>query len=130
MNFVTIKSSEIPKVREVLLKEQAGICPICEQIVNSPCLDHKHSTKTKGITEIDGMVRKVICRACNSLIGVIENNHKRFGISEEALPTMLKNISIYLAGQPYTNLLHPIEEKKHKPKTNKTQNKPRSTKSS
>lgn len=119
MNFVNIKSSEIPKVREVLLKEQEGICPICEQIVNSPCLDHKHSTKTKGITEIDGMVRKVICRACNSLIGVIENNHKRFGISEDDLPTMLKNISTYLAEQPYTNILHPVEAKKHKPKTKK-----------
>jgi len=82
--------------------------------VKSPCLDHKHATKLKGVTEVDGIIRQVLCRACNSLVGSIENNHKRFGIPYENLPEMLRNIGGYLAHQPYTSLVHPTEVKKIK----------------
>lgn len=112
-------------MREELLQLQEGICPICNNPINSPCLDHRHSTKTKGINEIDGMVRRVICRSCNCLLGVIENNHNRFGIQYNDLPKMLENIATYLNNQPYTNLLHPVEARKHKPKKKTTKKLPK-----
>lgn len=59
---------QVDIVRELLLKKQKGICPLCgiDMIkyipANDRCLDHSHK---------DGRIRAVLCRNCNGLLGKI-----------------------------------------------------------
>ena len=107
-----ITHSKIPEIREKLLESQGGICPICKKQVDSPSLDHKHAYKTKENTDIDGLVRKTLCRGCNRLVGLVETGHTRCKISYEELPEVLRNIADFLENQPYTDIVHPKENKK------------------
>ena len=66
---------------EDLLKVQNGLCAICKQ----PCkrgrlaVDHNHAT---------GEVRGLLCRLCNLILGMLEDN-----------PEWLKTAEAYLAGK-------------------------------
>src|SRR5688572_13672114 len=52
---------------ETMLDSQEGCCGFCEKpfMAQSPCVDHNHDT---------GVVRKLLCRSCNSLLGWYENH--------------------------------------------------------
>ncbi len=54
---------------ESMYKEQSGLCPIClTSLPDTPtraCVDHEHRTNK---------VRALLCRKCNMLVGVEENN--------------------------------------------------------
>jgi hypothetical protein len=50
----------------------------------------------------------VLCRECNSYLGKIENYCRRFKIPISSLPSILANISTYLAKEPYP-YIHPNE---------------------
>ncbi len=102
-----LKGKDIPLIRDKLLKQQGGICPICGKKVNAPCLDHSHTKRIKGT----GLVRGVLCRGCNIFIAKSENNAIRYGISQSELPTVLRNLAQYLDNSfnnplPY---IHPSE---------------------
>lgn len=45
---------------EGLVAKHGGMCWICQQEPNPPCVDHCHAT---------GRVRGILCRACNTAIG-------------------------------------------------------------
>lgn len=101
---VLLKSKDIPILREEILKEQKGICPVCKKQVQSPVLDHFHKRRLGG----DGKIRGVLCRSCNIFIGKIENSCKRFGITLEELPEVLISTSEYFKKTRY-NYIHPSE---------------------
>ena len=57
-----LKTKDLAKYREDILKAQNNICPLCRTHIKpeEACLDHCHST---------GHVRRVLHRACNSSEG-------------------------------------------------------------
>jgi len=58
------------------------------------------------------VVRGVLCRGCNALLGKIENNAARNGLRGADLNTYLMNIPAYLAygQQGGTGVLHPTHK--------------------
>lgn len=96
-----LTTSGIAPYRSALLaNRQGGLCALCKRRPTVPCLDHCHT---------DGVVRGVLCRGCNALLGKIENNAARNGLRGAALNTYLMNIPAYLAfgAQGGTGILHP-----------------------
>ena len=79
--------SQVPVYREVVLEHQGGVCAICGQPIpkGTDVLDHDHK---------DGHIRGVLHRGCNSLLGKLENNHKRYGVQD--LRLFLAGVSSYL----------------------------------
>lgn len=104
-----LQSKDIPKVREKILKDQCGLCPICKREISDPCLDHHHKKKIKGT----GLIRGVLCRSCNVFIAKAENNCVRYGILQIELPSILRNFADYLEQEHYP-LIHPSEKPKTK----------------
>lgn len=78
---------QVKEYREVLLDKQSGCCAICGKPVDpsSSVLDHDH---------INGHVRGVLHRGCNSLLGKVENNYRRFGVVD--LMSFLAGAGTYL----------------------------------
>jgi len=106
-NLIQLKQKDIKKIREKLLKQQKGLCPICNRKVERPTLDHDHTKRIHGT----GRCRGVICSNCNVFLAKIENNSIRYGISKKNLPEVLINISKYLSAQQ-TIYIHPSEAPK------------------
>ena len=75
-----LKASEVSVIRERLGQQQHGRCAICQLPLVRPVLDHDHST---------GAVRATLHAGCNSLLGKVENNYKRYGVT---------NLAAFLAG--------------------------------
>lgn len=48
-----------------MIAAQNGRCSICTQLLEQPCVDHDHAS---------GKVRAVLCRKCNSMIGLAGEN--------------------------------------------------------
>lgn len=72
-------------------------------MAKDPVLDHCHST---------GAVRGTLHRSCNALLGKVENNHARFGVSKSSLPAFLHGAAKYLQihATNITGLLHPTHK--------------------
>lgn len=92
-----------PYRQQLLAGRQRGLCSLCKRRPTVPCLDHCHST---------GVIRGVLCRGCNALLGKIENNAARNGLRGTALNTYLMNIPQYLAfgEQGGLGILHPTHK--------------------
>jgi len=113
MKIKQLKSKDIPPLRERLLKLQGGFCPICRKKIDRPVLDHEHKRKLKG----SGLIRGVLCSTCNSFLGKIENSCKRYRITLQDLPNVLRRIADYIE-QDHLPYMHPSEMPK-KPKLTK-----------
>jgi len=109
MKFEQLKSKDIPQLREKILKKQKGKCPICLNQIETPCLDHSHVKKLKGT----GLIRGVVCRACNIFLAKSENNCIRYGVKIKNLPLILRNMADYLEKDHYP-YIHPTEAPKVK----------------
>jgi hypothetical protein len=72
-------------------------------LIKDPVLDHDHTT---------GAVRGTLHRSCNALLGKLENNHARFGVSGDNLPAFLHGAAGYLQKHKtnITGLLHPTHK--------------------
>lgn len=93
-----LKTTEVASVRASILEKQNGRCWLCGEAPDTPVLDHCHA---------DGFIRGVLCRGCNSLLGVIENNRKRYGLGNIIkLARFLSSVTNYLRTARY-ELLHP-----------------------
>ena len=101
--MIQLKHSDIPSIRAEYLLLQNNKCLLCKRVPNNPVLDHDHKTK---------VVRGVLCRGCNSLLGKIENNYKRFGLSRDRLDTFLHNILTYTSLNNDFKYLYPDKKKK------------------
>ena len=102
-----LQSKDVKFLRQKLLNQCDGICPICKKANEAPCLDHHHIKKIGGT----GLVRGVICRSCNVFLAKMENNSKRYGVQPEELPTMLRSFAKYLEQDPLP-YMHPSEKPK------------------
>ena len=112
-----LKFSEIKEIRDKILKEQNGICPICKTKIKEgeAVLDHKHKTKNEKIGENGaGLIRGVLCQRCNSVEGMLFRKFQRMGIYLKDFPQFLRNLADYLEREKYP-YIHPKEA----PKTSK-----------
>ena len=84
-----LKHNEVSKARDLLLKTQNGVCPLCTSRMGAkgkkPALDHDHKT---------GYIRDVLCINCNGMEG------KLFGIARRGKSGLsevewLKNVLAY-----------------------------------
>ena len=104
-----LKTREIKLYRETQLSHQNHKCALCGEIVGEDAvLDHDHKT---------GLLRKVLHRGCNSMLGKIENNMPRSQMTRERLGVFASNLLAYISTQ-HTEIRHPthltIEERKMK----------------
>lgn len=86
-----LKVKEVAPYRAEKLKEQSGKCALCCLPISAgqDVLDHDHGT---------GVIRAVLHRSCNALLGKVENNYKRYGIKDMGqLMRMLSNVASYLS---------------------------------
>ena len=83
-----LKHSEIREYRIEQLAQQEYRCALCgDPIQDDPVLDHDHKT---------GLVRKVLHRGCNSMLGKIENNMARSRIDIGRLEIFASNLIEYI----------------------------------
>jgi len=108
VKLIQLRYDDVQDLREQLLQEQNGDCPLCNRLVNAPVLDHHHTRRVGG----SGRVRGVLCRACNVLLGKVENNCMRYNISQAELPNVLRRMALYLEKEQ-TVYLHPSEAPKN-----------------
>ena len=98
-----LKASEIRGYREQQLRNQQYLCPLCKRMIalDDAALDHCHKT---------GMIRYVLHRWCNAVLGRVENWAGRSGIDKIQF---LKAVVHYLEA-PQTTVMHPSHGKKRK----------------
>lgn len=100
-----LKSSQLRIVKEILLKEQNGVCGICGKVPKIPVVDHWHQKRNHG----DGCIRGVICSTCNIMVAVVENNLVRNCIDYSDATNWLRSLAKYLETET-KNLVHPTEK--------------------
>jgi hypothetical protein len=95
-----LKTTEIKAFRESLWSKQLECCALCgEHIeITEAVLDHDHRS---------GLIRGVLHRGCNSLLGKIENAMPRSRVDLGRLSQISDNLIRYLTADPITDLLHP-----------------------
>lgn len=81
-----VKSSEIPKIRDKLVKKQDNKCMICERDLTKliVVLDHCHDT---------GYIRSALCNNCNGLEGKLSGILRRIDIGKIGSKKLLDNIA-------------------------------------
>lgn len=99
-----LKTKDIKPTRDKILAAQGGVCLICGEVPDKPCLDHNHDT---------GFVRGVLCNKCNLYEGIILRGWKQSGIKTNRNDWLIQ-FANYLES-PETSLIHP----KNKTKKNK-----------
>jgi hypothetical protein len=93
-----LKHTEIKTYREQQLAAQDHCCSLCgERIDGDAVLDHDHKS---------GLVRRVLHRGCNALLGKIENNLARNKISLSRLQGIASNLITYVT-ESHTDITHP-----------------------
>lgn len=95
-----LKASEVKAFREKMYADQGGVCALTHYPISldQAVLDHDHAT---------GQVRGVLHRGANALLGKVENNHKRYGVSAPMVAAMGRNIGAYLSADYSANPAHP-----------------------
>lgn len=110
--MLRLKSTQVKAHRDELLAAQAGRCALCGETISAdetPVLDHDHST---------GVVRTVLHRGCNAMLGHIENNRARNYLKGARLWRMLRAVEGYLTrdytGNPYHPTFKTEDEKRER----------------
>lgn len=109
-----LKTTEVAAWRQKLAAAQGGTCAICRQPLGTkapldPVLDHCHTT---------GIVRGVLHRGCNALLGKLENNVKRYGVRDPARflsgawPYLAKHANVIGGGDVVLHPTHKTEDEK------------------
>lgn len=67
--------SQLPAYRAETLEAQGGLCALCGEPVSAgeAVVDHDHTT---------GVIRGVLHRGCNAMLGHIENNRARHRLTD------------------------------------------------
>ena len=100
-----LKSTEIKPFREAQLEKQLHRCALCNEDIDitEAVLDHDHRS---------GLLRGVLHRGCNSLLGKIENSMPRSRVDLGRLAKISDNLIKYLTADPISDLLHPTHKNK------------------
>jgi hypothetical protein len=112
-----LKSSEVKQLRTEILEEQNGCCALCKEPITETTgisLDHQHKKKSDPVgPDGDGLIRGVLCRACNVWEGKIWNNTQRYRQPESVKDRidMLKSLISYYEKGTY-DIIHPTEKPK------------------
>lgn len=94
-----LKYREVKELRTQQLERQDNSCALCGQfILDDAVLDHDHKT---------GVIRGVLHRGCNALLGKIENNMPRNRVDMGRLAQIANNLIRYLTADPVSEYLHP-----------------------
>lgn len=98
-----LKTAQVKPFRENMHAVQGGRCALSHYPIpiGDAVLDHCHTS---------GHVRGVLHRGVNSLLGKIENNFKRYGISYPMMIAMCKNLDAYLGRDHSGNPLYPTHK--------------------
>lgn len=101
--------TRVKEYREQQLMLQNHCCDLCgETIVDDAVLDHDHRS---------GLIRKVLHRGCNAMLGKIENNLARNKMDHNRLRVWAQNLVDYIQ-TTHTDIHHPSyktpEERKMK----------------
>jgi hypothetical protein len=112
VDYIQLRTVDIPVYRDKIIKDQNGLCAICKEILpisgGGVSLDHQHKTKSEIIgVNGAGLIRGVLCRDCNVFEGKIWNNSKRYG-KFDTLPQFLRAVADYLEKENYP-FIHPKE---------------------
>lgn len=104
-----LKYAQVKEYRLTQLGRQGNCCALCgETIVDDAVLDHDHKT---------GLLRQVLHRGCNSLLGKIENSLPRSKVNLDQLEVIAQRLIEYIKTK-HTDLIHPTyrtpEERKMK----------------
>lgn len=96
-----LKQSQLAAWRAERVEANGGRCALCKLPIKKPVADHCHTT---------GHLRDAICAACNSLLGRVENNYRRYGVQN--LSAFLHGAAAYLQrhSTPQHGLLHPLHK--------------------
>jgi len=99
-----LKYKDIPAVRDYLLEQQGHRCGLCDDIIEpgKAVLDHDHRS---------GIIRRVLHRGCNSMLGKIENNMARSEIDLFRLMKISSKVADYISNNT-TNWIHPTFKSK------------------
>ena len=105
--MIKLKQREIKPFRESQLVKQNNCCALCEDTVDpsEAVLDHDHKS---------GLLRGVLHRGCNSLLGKIENNMPRSRVDLGRLSKFSENLIKYLTADSISDLVHPTYKLKEK----------------
>ena len=103
-----LKHSEIRDWRIRQLGTQDYFCALCHDSIEptEAVLDHDHKT---------GLLRQVLHRGCNSMLGKIENNMPRSKMTIDRLEVFTTNLIEYITKQ-HTEVLHPTYKTKEERK--------------
>ena len=95
-----LKYKEITPLRRQLLSAQEDRCRLCGDTIDweEAVLDHDHRS---------GLLRGVLHRGCNSLLGKIENSMPRSRVNLQRLSKIADNLIVYLTADPVSEYLHP-----------------------
>ena len=111
-DYIFVKTTEVPKIRQDLLEKQGYFCPLCGKKIEDAVLDHQHRLRKAQTLGEDGagMIRGVLCRQCNALEGKVWNAMNRYlqPKNKDERVIWLQNLVEYLSKKP-TNLVHPSE---------------------
>ena len=112
-----LKVNEIQQLRDNILNSQNGCCAICGAKIDKSIgfsLDHQHKTSSETLGEDGaGLIRGVLCRACNVLEGKIWNNMRRYiqpKSVQERIDYLKSVIKYYESGT--FDYIHPSEKPK------------------
>ena len=98
-----LKYKEIAVYRSQQLLEQKSLCALCGDLIDGDAvLDHDHKT---------GLIRKVLHRGCNAMLGKIENNMARNHLDLDRLEIWANNLVGYI-NNTHTELIHPTYKEK------------------
>lgn len=98
-----LKSTAIKSYRLEQLEKQNSCCALCgDVIIDDAVLDHDHKT---------GLIRQVLHRGCNSMLGKIENSMPRSRMNKDRLRTFALNLLEYIE-TTHTDLTHPTYKDK------------------
>jgi len=94
-----LKYKDIPAVRNYQIEQQGYRCGLCDDIIEpgKAVLDHDHRS---------GIIRRVLHRGCNSMLGKIENNMARSEIDLFRLMKISSKVADYISNTA-TNWIHP-----------------------
>lgn len=125
---VQLKNKDIPEIRSKILKEQEGLCVLCNKPITERSgisLDHQHKLKSSEIgIDGGGLIRGVLCRSCNVQEGKIWNSTQRYIQAKTVQDRIdwLENLIQYYKKENY-NIIHPNEAPKPKKLSKKNYNK-------